>query len=104
MECPNWFFKDWLKKNTLQLAGMRPLMALCLIFKEVFVLDGVDVEQQQCMSDQRVLLWWLWWNFQKESLDWGCYINNVTIVQYFVTGTLRLFMFDLFISSHYNNF
>ena len=56
------------------------------------------------MSDQRVLLWWLWWNFQKESLDWGCYINNVTIVQYFVTGTLRLFMFDLFISSHYNNF
>ena len=83
---------------------MRPLMALCLIFKEVFVLDGVDVEQQQCMSDQRVLLWWLWWNFQKESLDWGCYINNVTIVQYFVTGTLRLFMFDLFISSHYNNF
>ena len=53
------------------------------------------------MSDQRVLLWR---NFQKESLDWGCYINNVTIVQYFVTGTLRLFMVDLFISSHYNNF
>ena len=67
------------------------------ILKRLFEILNAGV----VMSDQRVLLWR---NFQKESLDWGCYINNVTIVQYFVTGTLRLFMVDLFISSHYNNF
>ena len=45
VEQPHWFYKDYIKQ--LLLAGIRPLIPFRLALQQVYLLDGVTVEQHK---------------------------------------------------------
>ena len=45
VEQPHWFYKDYIKQ--LELAGLRPLIPFRLALQQVYLLDGVTVEQHK---------------------------------------------------------
>ena len=45
VEQPHWFYKDYI--NNFLLAGMRPILALRLLLKQVYIRPGVNNLQQR---------------------------------------------------------